>query len=141
MTPLACSSSSTRHLDPVVITGADLPSLLGCEECVDRLVAFSWVEGAWGQAPLQVDQRHVQDYYNIKNGECRLYNRNMRKLMYADAGTFSGSDEDATLDLDDEIVFMARFLGEKNEDMIYPTGVVVDEDIREELEVIDPVSN
>ena len=43
-----------RYLDPVVITGADVPSLLGCAECVDRLVGFSWVEGAWAQVPVQV---------------------------------------------------------------------------------------
>ena len=37
--------------------------------------------------------------------------------MYADPNTYSGVDEDETLDMDDEIVFMARFLGEKNEDV------------------------
>jgi len=102
-------------------------------------VAFSWTEGAWGQVPLQVDERHIQDYFNIKNGECRLYERNMKNLMYADAGTFSGVDEDDTLDLDDEIVFMARFLGDKNTELVIPEGVV--EGIMEELEVIDPVSD
>ena len=29
----------------------------------------------------------MQDYFNIKNGECRLYERNMESLMYADTGT------------------------------------------------------
>ena len=41
----------------------------------------------------------------------------MTTLMYADPGTYSGIDEDDSLDSDDEIVFMARFLGEKNEDL------------------------
>ena len=81
----------------------------------------------------------MQDYFNIKNGECRLYERNMESLMYADAGTYSGVDEDDALDMDDEIVFMARFLGEKNTDLNNPEGVV--EGIMEELEVIDPVSD
>ena len=48
------STPNTRYLDPVVITGAEVPSLLGCVECVHRLVAFSWTEGAWIQVPLQV---------------------------------------------------------------------------------------
>ena len=53
------TSTSTRYLDPVVLTGADVPSLLGCGECVTRLVAFSWGEGAWSQVPLQVGVRGV----------------------------------------------------------------------------------
>jgi len=128
-----------RYLDPVVLTGADVPSLLGCAGCVDRLVGFSWVEGAWDQVPVQVDERHLQDYFNIKGGECRLYERNMKNLMYADPSTYSGVDEDETLDMDDEIVFMARFLGDKNEDLIFPDGVL--EGIVEELEVVDPLSS
>jgi len=135
----AASAPSLRYLDPVVITGAEVPTLLGCEECVDRLVAFSWTDGAWSQAPLQVDERHVQDFYNIKGGECRLYNRNMKSLMYADQGTYSGLDEDDTLDKDDEIVFMARFVGEQSDGKTAPEGVL--EGIMEELEVMDPVTD
>ena len=52
--PTVLSSTDTRYLDPVVLTGEDVPSLLGCVECVTRLVAFSWVEGAWSQVPVQV---------------------------------------------------------------------------------------
>ena len=81
----------------------------------------------------------MQDYYDIKGGECRLYNRNMKSLMYADPGTYSGVDEDEALDSDDEIVFMARFVGEKNEDVSNPDGTV--DGTMEELEVTDPLSN
>jgi hypothetical protein len=63
----------------------------------------------------------------------------MKSLMYADDGTYSGVDEDDALDMDDEIVFMARFLGEKSTDLNNPEGVV--EGIMEELEDIDPVSD
>ena len=34
-------------------------------------------------------------------------------MDWADAGTFSGPDEDETFDGDDEFVFMARHLGDK----------------------------
>ncbi len=37
--------------------------------------------------------------------------RNDTHLVYADATTYSGPDEDATFDSDDELVFMARHLG------------------------------
>jgi len=137
--PYIMGSSNMRYLDPVVLTGADVPSFLGCADCVTRLVAFSWVKEAWSQVPVQVDERHIQDYYNIKGGECRLYKRNMESLMYTDPDTYSGADEDDTLDMDDEIVFMARFLGEKNENFIFPEGVLSAN--MEELEVVDPLSN
>merc|ERR1712215_306763 len=139
LVPIVEPTSSTRYLDPVVLTGADVPSFLGCVECVDQLVAFSWTEGAWSQVPVQVDERHVQDFYYIKNKPCKLCQRNMTTLMYADPGTYSGMDEDESLDEDDEIVFMARFLGEKNEELSFPEGVT--EDIIEEVEVIDPMTD
>ena len=47
-------SAAGRDLDPVVLTGADVPSLLGCVDCVTRLVAFSISAEGWTQAPLQV---------------------------------------------------------------------------------------
>ena len=61
----------------------------------------------------------------------------MMSLMYADAGTYSGVDEDDALDMDHEIVFMARFLGEEHNNLNNPEGVV--EGIMEDLEVTDPV--
>jgi len=139
LVPIVEPTSSTRYLDPVVLTGADVPSFLGCVECVDQLVAFSWTEGAWSQVPVQVDERHLQDFYYIKNKPCKLCQRNMTTLVYADPSTFSGKDEDDALDEDDEIVFMARFLGEKNEKLIFPEGAV--ENTMEEVEVIDPITD
>ena len=63
----------------------------------------------------------------------------MKSLIDADAGTYSGVDKDDALDMDDEIVFMARFLGEKHNNLNNPEGVL--EGIMEELEEIDPVSD
>ena len=59
--------------------------------------------------------------------------------MFADPGTYSGRDEDDALDEDDEIVFMARFVGEKNDGTTFPEGVV--DGIMEELEVVDPMTS
>ena len=63
--PLVMGTTSMRYLDPVVLTGSDVPSLLGCAECVDRLVGFSWVEGAWDQVPVQVRKIGVYWGYYI----------------------------------------------------------------------------
>jgi len=127
-----------RFLDPVVLTGADAPSLLGCKTCVEKLVAFAWIDGEWMQAPVQVDERHVQDFFIIKNGQCHLDDRNMNFLVYSDPNTYSGSDEDPSLDEDDEIVFMAKDVGTQFNGKESPEGVVAD--IIEELEVIDPIN-
>jgi hypothetical protein len=39
--------------------------------------------------------------------------RNDTELVYADPLTWSGPDEDASFDTDDEFVFMARHLGQR----------------------------
>jgi len=121
-------------MDPVVFTGKDVPSLLG-SNCVTTLVAFSWRGGRWMQIPLQVDERHLVDWYIVKGNECRLYNRNMTEIVYADDGTYSGKDEDESLDEDDEIVFMAKEVGEEEMEGGYPDGVL--EGIKLKLEVLD----
>lgn len=40
-----------------------------------------------------------------------MIGRKHSELMYADAKTFSGLDEDSSFDFDDELVFMAKDLG------------------------------
>ena len=45
--------------------------------------------------------------------------------MYADQNTYSGPDENPMVDANDEIVFMARHLGEKRDPKAaLPAGVV-----------------
>jgi len=128
------TSLTPREMDPVVILGSSLPRLIG-QDLVQTLVGFSWQSGSWVQIPLQVDERHVVDWFTIKGGECRLYNRNMTDIVYADENTLSGPDEDTSLDQDDEIVFMAKNVGDLEVDGSYPDGVL--EGVRETVEVID----
>ena len=45
----------------------------------------------------------------------RIAGKNPTELVYADPNTYSGADEDPMFDSDDELVFMARHLGEKAE--------------------------
>ena len=65
-------SEPIRHLDPVVITGADVPAFLGCVECIYGLVAFAWRDGSWTQAPLQVSHAFSKCYEIVCT--CRLTN-------------------------------------------------------------------
>ncbi len=55
-----------RNLDPVVLTGDDLPGLVGA--ATDRVVAFRFVYGTWVQVPVQVDERAMVDLGAIKHG-------------------------------------------------------------------------
>lgn len=132
--PHRVTTASTRDMDPVVFVGLDVPSLLGMD-CVSTLVAFSWRGGQWIQIPIQVDERHVVDWYTVKGNECRLYNRNRTEVVYADAGTYSGPDQDALLDEDDEIVLMAKEVGEEEMGESYPEGVL--DQVKIKLEVLD----
>jgi hypothetical protein len=67
--------SNPGEYDPVVLTGAELPELIGAT--IPSIVAFehrpsSNLDENWIQIPLQIDERHLQNWENIKNGDCRL---------------------------------------------------------------------
>lgn len=74
-----------RTLEPVVVTGADLPAFLGAP--VDHLFVYVYRTGEWGQVPAQVDEVTSDGRY--------------------------AAAEDNMLDADDEIVFMAQDLGDQ----------------------------
>ena len=127
--------SSKYYYEPVVLTGNDLPELIGAK--IQNIVAYQHNEFEWIQIPIQIDEKHYQSFETIKNySDCRqvptsniliwilnlfiptyLINRivgkNPTELVYADPKTFSGADEDPNFDGDDELVFMARHLGVK----------------------------
>lgn len=113
-----------RPSTPVVVTGADTPTLAGT--ATDRVVAFRHNQNAdgtgraWTQIPVQVDQRKVvgfgsQPGNNSSPGTTgTVYGSGSpgpTALQYADPDTWVGADGDPTLDADDEIVFMASDAG------------------------------
>jgi hypothetical protein len=112
----AGANTLDRPEDPVVMTGADVPSLAGIAP--DTLVAFRY-DGAWVQIPVQVDERDTRQFIDIydvtapTSGLCFHVPSGVSSLFYTDAGTFTGPDSDATLDANDEIAFMARDAGGK----------------------------
>lgn len=125
----AASGVPGRGSDPVVLRGADVPSLLGADP--DRVVAFGY-DGGWRQVPAQVDERAVVDY-----GVVRQQGNGFDHEAYADPGTFAGADPDPTLDGGDEIAFMAADAGAGAADRPDPAGV--EPGTRARVEISDPL--
>jgi hypothetical protein len=125
-----------RDLEPVVLTGAQVPTFLG--SVVGDLVAFRWNNEMrlWEQVPVQVDQRHLEFLSKLRNGTGTT---GPKALAYSDPAANAGADPVATFDADDEIAFMAsdtggvppRFTGD-------PGGVVPASGVR--ITVTDPLA-
>ncbi len=101
----AATGVPDRESDPVVLTGADVPALLGIAP--GSLVAFAWDDG-WEQVPVQVDERALVNYAVVRQFH---QTRPFEHEAYTDPGTFAGADPDPSLDGGDEIAMMARDAG------------------------------
>ncbi len=149
--PVAASAAGLpdRDSDPVVLTGADTPGLIG--SAPTDVVAFSY-EGSWSQVPVQVDERKWADYRVIRR--VSLGNQQFGNEVYADAGTWTEADGvaqrnwntnqeipgtagDPMLDADDEIAMMARDSGSIAGNVAPPAGV--DDTTRTPVKVGDPL--
>ena len=122
-----------RPADPVVLTGADVSALLGAAP--GDIVAFRYDSG-WVQIPVQVDERAVVDFADIYN-HLGGVTETVTALQYTDAGTYTGADPDATLDANDEIVFMAADAGDRPPIFSDPAGVVPGSGVQ--IEISDPL--
>ncbi len=104
---------------PVVLTGAEVPALLGAAP--EAVRAFAVRDGALAPIPVQVDERFVYDLAVVyegltpedcpRRGWCEDLAGHVVGLGYADPGTHVGADPDATLDADDEIALMLADFG------------------------------
>jgi hypothetical protein len=140
----AASSTLDRPQDPVVLTGADLLWYAGVDPA--DIVAFRW-KGSWQQVPVQVDERATLDFcdvYGIGGGGAaeaagQAYAKpcGVTNLFYTDAGTFTGADPNATLDADDELVFMSKDAGAEAPAASYPVGTV--NPSRLDVRITDPL--
>ena len=135
--PTSCDLPLARPEDPVVLT-APLP-LVGIAPA--DLVAFRWA-GGWQQIPVQVDERAMVNFDNVYNGvgggPCPAScGGGFTRLDYTDPDTFTGADSDATLDADDEIVFMASDTGARAATISVPPGTLVSSGV--EVAVLDPI--
>ena len=114
-----------RPTDPVVMTGAQLPRLLGSAPA--NLTAYRYKpargrrakRGRWVALPVQVDERAVVDFGTPSGGpgvQGTVYGTppiGATALQYTDPNTFVGPDPDPTLDGNDEVVFMAADAGRR----------------------------
>ena len=125
-----------RESDPVVLTGAEAPTLLGAEP--GRVVAFAWEDG-WRQVPVQVDERKVVDYAAVRNGH-QTSGRPFSNVAYADGGTRAGADPDPNLDADDEIAAMAMDAGTSAPPRATPPDGV-EPGSRTSVRIVDPLGS
>lgn len=131
-------STLNRPADPVVLTGADVPSLAGIDP--GSLVAFRYADG-WQQIPVQVDERdtkYFEDIYQNSQPWPGVIITGVSELVYVDAGTFTGPDSDPTLDSNDEIVFMAKDTGGPALSLSEPPGAIPGTGV--ELRITDPLA-
>jgi hypothetical protein len=105
-------STIDRPVDPVVLTGSQVPGLVGAAP--GRVVAFRASSDGWEQVPVQVDERFdttIAAVYGLPADQWPHTSTNVPIKAYADPNTFTGADPTPTVDADDEIAFMARDAG------------------------------
>lgn len=127
----------SRTAQPAVLTGAQLPDLVG--QAPGAIVAFRRDRPGgtptWTQIPVQVDERKVvpfgtQPGSNTAPGvDGTVYGNGSggpAALQYADPDTFVGADGDAAFDADDELTFMISDAGgmPRSDERAEPRGVV-----------------
>jgi hypothetical protein len=135
---VACHPSNTSDLarpsDPVILKGSQLPRIPGVAP--DEVVGFVRHDGAWHQIPVQVDEMHTANLAVVHN---RPSEPGVDFLVYSDPGTLTGADPNRAIDLNDEIVFMARDAGDEATDgTADPDGVVAGSGA--EVTVTDPAA-
>ncbi len=111
--PAAGAVSAARQADPVVLTGADAPALVGA--AVNTIVGFRWTGSLWVQLPVQVDERAVVNFSKIYHDpNANFYGSQVSAvsaLVYTSGNTWTGADPVKGFDSDDELAFMARDAG------------------------------
>jgi hypothetical protein len=146
-------ASLDRPTDPVVMTGASLPKLLGASP--QHIVGFSWDGTTWTQVPVQVDERDYVNpgviYHLPTSSYPNLYGTTTPYKMlvytpppsvtagYTSLDTYTPSDSDPTFDSNDELSFLAADTG-KQADGSAGTPAGVDASTREEVQATDPLA-
>jgi hypothetical protein len=126
--------SQTRSTDPVVVTGALVPSLQGVP--IGDVVAFRWTNG-WAQVPVQIDQRKRVELNTVYGKPANTTNP-VNVVVYTDPNTFVGAGS-GKLTPDDAIVVMARAIGSQTPPSFSePAGVLHNTGVR--VRAGDPLS-
>lgn len=140
--PASATVPVTRSADPVVLTGADTPALLG--RVPTRIVALRWTGTAWQRRHVQVDERVVVNFaqvYGLLGAPTTAFYGSQPGLVsatvYASGATWTGNDTDRKVDADDEIVFMARDGGVRATAAPAPPGTAAGSGV--EVRITDPL--
>lgn len=128
----AGGSTLNRPEDPVVLIGSNVTPLLGIAP--HDLVAFRY-DTTWTQIPVQVDERDLKTFTTVYNG---AVSSPETELFYTDPNTWTGSDIDATLDNNDEIVFMSNDAGGQPPSSSVPPHTVAGSVL--EIAITDPLA-
>jgi hypothetical protein len=120
-------STLTRSNDPVILSGADLSNFGALNP--SAIVGFKFINGAWTQIPIQVDERALLDIVTpygplAATSAFPPSPTNPKIYFYTDATTYTGADPITTFDADDELVFMAKDAGGLFAGANYPSGIV-----------------
>ena len=126
--------SEGRLADPVVVSGAAVPSLRSVP--IGDIVAFRW-STRWVQVPVQVDQRKMVELNTVYGQPANTVNP-VNAVVYADAKTYAGAGS-GVLGALDEIAFMARDTGAALPPAFSePVGVVHNSGVR--IRATDPLT-
>jgi hypothetical protein len=109
---VATPKTLDRDLEPVIVTGAAVSALVHFP--VDQLFVYAYSGSAWKQIPSQVDEITATGDYT--------------------------TTEDGLLDANDEIVFMAKDLGDQAPESTPITGSLTVSPGWYELQVTDPIN-
>lgn len=136
----AAAAPLARPSDPVVLTGADLPTLVNGTRAA--ILGFRWTGSAWVQVPIQIDERAVVNFGKIYNNPAAVFYGSMpantSQLVYTGSNTWTGNDPNPKFDTDDELVFMGRDAGVQAPAGSVPVGALAGSGVR--VTVSDPLS-
>ena len=107
-----------RPADPVVLTGANLPTLQTAKP--NQLLGFAARTTGWQQVPIQIDERALLNFGRVYHGATN----NVNVLGYTSPKTWAGKDPTPTFDANDELAFMARDAGILSPFATGPSGTV-----------------
>jgi hypothetical protein len=137
--PAASGDPLARPSDPVVLTGAQLPTLANGPR--GTIVGFRWSGSAWVGVPIQVDERAVVNFGKIYNNPNATYYSSKpaltSALVYTAGAYWTGNDPNPKFDADDELVFMARDAGVQSAGG-QPAGTLAGTGV--EVHVTDPLA-
>lgn len=142
-----------RTDDAVVLTGSQLPKLLGAAP--RSVVGFAWDGKVWTQVPVQVDERDDVSPGQIYHwdpskwpklaGTTTLYKMKVytppatTSTGYSSVDTYTPTDSNPNLDADDEVSFLGGDTGVAAAPAVAPPAGV-DSASRQQVQVTDPLA-